>query len=64
MEMKFFIKMLVFDEIYKMFDRNYNFRLCYDSFKILKEDFEGIFIMVLIVILDDFQLVDLSNNYL
>ena len=64
MEMKSFIKMLVLDEIHKMFDRNYNFRSCYDSFKTLKEDFEGIPIMALTATLDDSQLVDLSNNYL
>ena len=47
MEMKSFIKMLVLDEVHKMFDRNYNFRSCYDSFQTLKEEFKGIPIILL-----------------
>ena len=47
MEVKSFIKMLVLDEVQKMFDRNYNFRSCYDSFQTLKEEFKGIPIILL-----------------
>jgi len=64
MQMKSFIKIPVLDEVHKMFDRNYNFRSCYDSFQTLKDEFEGIPIMALTATLDDTQLVGLANNYL
>ena len=60
MEMNTYVKMLVIDQVHKMFDRNYNFRSCYDSFQTLKDEFEGISIMALTAT----QLVDLANNYL
>lgn len=56
--------MVVLDEVHKMFDRNYNFRSCYDSFQTLKDEFEGIPIMALTATLDDSQFVDLAKNYL
>ena len=64
MEMKSSIKLLVLDEVHNMFDRSTNLRACYDSFKMLKDEFEGITIMALTATLDDSQLVDLANNYL
>lgn len=63
-EMKSCVKMLVLDEVHKMFVRNFNFRSCYDSFQTLKDEFGGIPIMALTATLDDTQLVDLANNYL
>ena len=63
-EMKSSVKMVVLDEVHKVFDRNYNFRSCYDSFQTLKNDFEGITIMALTATLDDSQLVDIASNYL
>lgn len=62
--MKSFIKMPVLDKVHKMFDRNYNFRSCYDSLQTLKDEFEGIPIMALTATLYDTQLVGLANNYL
>lgn len=47
------IKFLVFDKVYKMFDRSFNFRACYDIFKLVKDEFKNILIMVLIVIFND-----------
>lgn len=41
MKIKSFVRMLVLDEVLKLFERNYNFRSCYDSFQILKNEFEG-----------------------
>ena len=61
--MKSSIKLLVLDEVHKMFDRTSKFRTCYDSFKMLKDEFEGISIMAPAT-LDDSQLVDLAKNYL
>ena len=66
MEMKSSVKMVVLDEAHKVFDGNYNFRSCCDSFQTLKDDFEGIPIMALTATLDGSQLVGpiVANNYL
>ena len=64
LKIKSSMKLLVLDEVHKMFDRTSNFRSCYDSLKMLKDDFLGIPIMALTATLDDSQLVDLAENYL
>lgn len=64
LKIKSLMKWLVLDEVHKIFDRTSNFRSCYESFKMLKDDFLGIPIMALTATLDDSQLVDLAENYL
>ena len=62
--MKDNIKLLVLDEVHKMFDRSSNFRACYDTFKTLKDEFQNTPIMALTATLNDSQLNDLCKNYL
>ena len=64
LKIKSSMKLLVLDEVHKMFNRTSNFRSCYDSFKMVKDDFLGIPIMALTATLDHSQLVDLAENYL
>ena len=64
LEMKLQVKMLVLDEVHKMFDRSSNFRSCYDSFMTLKDEFNGVPIMALTATLNDSQVADLAENYL
>lgn len=45
------VKLLVLDEVYKMFDWNFDFWLSYDFFKGVKDSFSCVFVMILIVIL-------------
>lgn len=58
------IKLLVLDEVHKMFDRSSNFRACYDTFKSVKDEFKNTPIMALTATLNDSQLGDLCKNYL
>ncbi|CAB4040522.1 ATP-dependent DNA helicase, family [Paramuricea clavata] len=58
------IKLLVLDEMHKMFDRNSNFRLCYDFFKGIKERFPCVPVMALIATLSKGQLQSLCVDYL
>ncbi len=62
--MKENIKLLVLDEVHKMFDRSSNFRACYDTFKSVKDEFQDTPIMALTATLNDSQLIDLCKNYL
>jgi RecQ family ATP-dependent DNA helicase len=64
LEMRENVKMLVLDEVHKMFDRSSNFRSCYDALKSLKEDFKETPLMALTATLSDMQLQDLCRNYL
>ena len=63
LQMKSVVKMLVLDEVHKIFDRSFKFRACYDSFKTLKDDFSGIPIMALTATITDSQLENLAKNY-
>ena len=63
LDMKDRLKLIVLDEVHKMFDRSCNFRSSYDTLKTLKEDFEEIPIMALTATLGDKQLEDLCSNY-
>ena len=58
------LKLLVLDEVHKMFDRTTNFRECYDSIKSLKDDFPGTPIMALTATLSDQQLRELCTDHL
>ena len=64
LQLKHNIKLLVLDEIHKMFDRNSDFRSSYDTFKSLRSDFETTPIMALTATLNDPQLRDLCLNFL
>jgi len=58
------LKLLVLDEVHKMFDRMTNFMECYDSFKSLKEEFPGTPIMALTPTLSEQQLCVLCTEHL
>ena len=58
------IKLLVLDEVHKMFDRNSNFRSCYDFFKGIKERFPCVPVMALTATLSKGQLQSLCVDYL
>ena len=58
------LKLLVLDEVHKMFDRTTKFRECYDSLKTLKEDFPDTPIMALTATLNDHQLHVLCTEHL
>lgn len=64
MKMKDKLKLLVLDEVHKMFDRTTNFRECYDSIKSLKDDFSETPIMALTATLSDQQLRELCTDHL
>ncbi|PFX32199.1 ATP-dependent DNA helicase RecQ [Stylophora pistillata] len=63
-ENKEHIKLLVLDEVHKMFDRNSHFRSSYDSFKNIKDTFSGVPVMTLTATLSEEQLQSLCNDYL
>lgn len=58
------LKLLVLDEVHKMFDRTTNFRECYDSLKSLKDDFPVTPIMTLTATLGNNQLCVLCAEHL
>ena len=62
--MKESLKLLVLDEVHKMFDRTTSFRECYDSLKSLKDDFPETPIMALTATLRDKQLRELCMEHL
>ena len=62
--MKENIKLLVLDEVLKMFDRSSNICACYDTFKSVKHEFENTPIMALTATLNDSQLGNLCKIYL
>lgn len=58
------LKLVVIDEVHKVFDRNSEFRSSYDSLRRLHDDFPGIPIMALTATLNEEQLKSLCENYL
>lgn len=58
------VKLIVLDEVHKMFDRTTKFRECYDSIKTLKDDFPGKPIMALTATLSEQQLRTLCTDHL
>ena len=58
------IKLIVLDEVHKMFDRNSDFRSSYDFFKNIKDTFSGVPVMKLTATLSQEQLQSLCNDYL
>ena len=64
LQLKQNIKLLVLDEIHKMFDRSSDFRSSYDTFKSLRSHLKTTPIMALTATLNDPQLRDLCLNYL
>lgn len=57
------LKFIVVDEVYKVFDRNSEFRFSYDIFKYFYRDFFGVLVMVLIVIFNEEYLKVFCENY-
>jgi len=64
MDMKDQLKLIVLDEVHKMFDRSSNFQSSYHTLTYLREDFENTPIMALTATLGDKQLENLCKNYL
>ena len=58
------IKLIVLDEVHKMFDRNSDFRSSYDFFENIKDTFSGVPVMTLTATLSQEQLQSLCNDYL
>ena len=58
------LKLIVIDEVHKVFDRNSEFRSSYDTLRFLHDDFPGIPIMALTATLNEEQLNLLCENYL
>lgn len=58
------IKMIVLDEVHKMFDRNTEFRSSYEVFKRIKSDFADVLIMALTATLTESQFLSLCDDYL
>ena len=58
------LKLLVLDDVHKMFDRTTKFRECYDSLKSLKEEFPSTPIMALTATLSEQQLRVLCTEHL
>ena len=62
--MKECIKLIVLDEVHKMFDRNADFRSSYEYFKDIKKTFSGVPVMTLTATLNQSQLQNLCESYL
>ena len=60
----FYVKMIVLDEVHKIFDRHSEFRKCYESLRDLHTDFPNIPIMALTATLDENQLQQLCRDFL
>lgn len=58
------LKLIVIDEVHKVFDRNSEFRSSYDTLKYLHDDFPGVPIMALTATLNEEQLKLLCEKYL
>ena len=58
------LKLVVIDEVHKVFDRNSEFRSSYDTLKYLHDDFPGVPVMALTATLNEEQLKLLCENYL
>ena len=58
------LKLIVIDEVHKMFDRNSEFRSSYDTLQYLHDDFPGVPVMALTATLNEEQLKLLCENYL
>ena len=58
------LKLIVIDEVHKVFDRNSEFRSSYNTLRFLHDDFPGIPIMALTATLNEEQLNLLCENYL
>ena len=58
------VKLLVLEEVHKMFDRNSDFRSSYDFFKGIKESFSCVPVMTLTATLSQAQLESLCADYL
>ena len=58
------LKLIVVDEVHKVFDRNREFRSSYDSLKYLHRDFPGVPVMALTATLNEEHLKALCQNYL
>ena len=58
------LKLIVIDEVHKVFDRNDSFRTSYNSLSGLQDEFPVVPIMALTATLDEEQLQSLSSHYL
>ncbi|KAK2571595.1 ATP-dependent helicase SGS1 [Acropora cervicornis] len=58
------LKLIVVDEVHKVFDRNSEFRSSYDTLKYLHRDFPGVPVMALTATLNEEHLKALCENYL
>ena len=58
------VKLLVLDEVHKMFDRNSDFRSSYDFFKGVKDSFSCVPVMTLTATLSQAQMQSLCADYL
>ena len=58
------LKLIVIDEVHKVFDKNSEFRSSYDMLKFLQDDFPGIPIMALTATVNEEQLNLLCEYYL
>ena len=57
------LKLIVIDEVHKVFDKNSEFRSSYDTLQFLQDDFPGIPIMALTATVNEEQLNLLSEYY-
>ena len=56
------LKLIVVDEVHKVFDRNSEFRSSYDTLKYLHRDFPGVPVMALTATLNEEHLMALCEN--